>query len=160
MIVQRGRRHLRMGNALDRARWRCDCNVLGFVARSLGVPGEIAANDRAVRERDEDLQAWLTDEHVRLKRELEQIRRKLAADGLFHSGEYGLFRSGEYGYRLNLAKEAAIHEYRDQKRRARRDVALIHGRETWVHGVWRQITLQPRAELQIRVGDAADEASI
>lgn len=115
--------------------------VLGYIARSLAIPGEVAANDAAVRQRDRDLESWLTDEHVRLKRKLHKLRGELSARGAFYSGEYG--------HRLNLAKEAAIHAYRDQERQARRDVALIHDRERWSHRLWRGVTFQPRSQLEI-----------
>jgi hypothetical protein len=115
--------------------------VLVYVARLFAVPSEIAANDRAGRERDEDIDQWLADEHVRLKRELHRLREELNAENLFYSGEYGR--------RLNLAKEAEIHAYRDQEPQARRDVALIRDREHWPHGVWRQLTLQPAAQLTV-----------
>jgi hypothetical protein len=124
--------------------------ILGFVARFLAVPSEIAMNDRTARERDQDLEQWLADEHVRLKRQLERIRNKLAAKGLFYSGSYGVA--------LNLAKEAAIHAYRDQERQARRDVALIRDREHWPHGIWRWLTSQSPAQLKVpdRAGEVLD----
>lgn len=117
--------------------------VLAYIGRFLAVPGEIESNDRAVLERDQDLESWLADENVRLKRRLTRIRNELAARGMF--------QSGEYAHLLNLAKERAIHAYRDQERQARRDVARIHQRENWMHGVWRQITLTPQAVLTVPV---------
>jgi hypothetical protein len=124
--------------------------VIAYVARFFSVPSEIAADDRAVRERDEDLDQWIADEHVRLKRLLQEIREEL--------NDKGLFYSGEYGRRLNLAKEAAIHAYRDQERQARRDVALIRDREHWPHGLWRRLTRNPPAQLTVpgRAGEALD----
>src|SRR5712691_3922944 len=124
--------------------------VIAYVARFFAVPSEIAANNRAVQQRDEDLDQWLADEHVRLKRVLEEIREELNAKGLFYSGEYGR--------RLNLAKEAAIHAYRDQERQARRDVALTREREHWPHGLWRKLSRQPPAQLTVpgRVDEVLD----
>jgi hypothetical protein len=121
--------------------------LIGFVARSLAIPAEIAANDRAVTERDEHLEQWLADEHLRLKHHLETIRNELSGRGLFHSGAYG---AG-----LNRAKEEAIHAYRDQERQARRDVALIRDREHWPHGIWRKVTSRPARQLS--VPNRADE---
>ncbi len=121
--------------------------IIAYVARFFAVPSEIAANDRAVGERDEDLDQWIADEHVQLKRRLETIRKELAATNTFYSGQYG--------HRLNLAKEEAIHAYRDQERQARRDVALIRDREHWPHGLWRKLTRRPL--VQLKVPERADE---
>lgn len=113
--------------------------VVAFAARLATVPREVAAHDRRVAEREEDLSQWVADRDVWLRRRLDAARAKLAARGML--------QSGEYGFRLGLLKEAALHEYRDQQRQAERDVDLIYDAEGWLHGAWRAIRRQPRRAL-------------
>ena len=56
-------------------------------ARILAAWREVAAHERAVRERDEDLEQWVVDETVRLTRGLRQKVDELNARNLFYSGE-------------------------------------------------------------------------
>ena len=105
---------------------------LAFGARLSAIPSECRANDRSVRERDEDLAQWVADEHVRLKRELNTLRDELAARGLFFSGAH---TSG-----VALEKQRTLHSYRDQERQAKRDVAGIHDSERLLHRLWRFIS--------------------
>ena len=51
------------------------------------------------------------------------------------------------GQELATAKAHALHEYRDEARRARRDVALIRGREGWMHRVSRKVSGRPSPTL-------------
>lgn len=104
--------------------------LIALVARATSVPGEVRSDDRRVAERDVDLERWLLDEHVRLKRELRSIEGQLNARNLFHSGELG--------WQMGLAKERALQGYRDQESQARRDVAALGDREGWLHRAWRR----------------------
>ncbi len=113
--------------------------VVAFAARLSTVPREVARHDRLVAERDDDLELWVADQHVRLRRELDHERRELAARNALNSGEYA--------YRLGLVKERSLHSYRDQEQLARRDVAAIYDREGWLHGAWRAIRGRPRHTL-------------
>lgn len=110
-----------------------------------GIPGALDANTRAIADLDEDLGTWVADAHVKLKRELRRIRNELNARGAFHSGEHG--------YQVGLAKERALHAYRDQERRAKREAAEIRASEGWLHRQWRWVTTRP--ELELRTPDKA-----
>jgi hypothetical protein len=106
--------------------------LIGGVAvgvRVLAAWREIDVHDRAVGERNEDLEQWVADDHIRLKRSLTAIRDRLAARNLIYSGEYGRQISEE--------KEGALHSHRDQERDAKRDVARIKNREGWLHETFR-----------------------
>jgi hypothetical protein len=104
--------------------------------RFLTARNEIEANDRLIDELNEDLERWVADDDVRLRRELRDIRAQLAARGMF--------QSGEYSYLLGVAKERALQAYRDQETRAQREAALIRDRENWMHAFWRQRQKMPR----------------
>jgi hypothetical protein len=112
---------------------------LAFGARIASIPRECASHDRAVIERDEDLAQWVSDDHLRLTREIRQIKNELAARGMLSSGEYG--------YLIGLAKEGALQAYRDQERQATRDVARIYETEGWLHSLWRVASRKKRATL-------------
>ena len=109
-----------------------------FAARS-----EIETNDRRVAELDRDLERWVTDDHVRLKRELRDLRNDLSGRNLFYSGEYG--------YRLGLAKERALQVYRDHEDRATREWAAIRASEGLMHLIWRWIARRKRTTLSVPI---------
>jgi hypothetical protein len=118
-----------------------------FVAAFLGllvwlsrIPGQLDEHDRAARELDEDLATWLADRHVKLKRELRTVDSGLAARNAFHSGERGC-QSG-------LTKESALHEYRDEERKAKRTLDALRDRETWLHRLVRWCS-RSRPELEL-----------
>ena len=104
--------------------------------RFLTARHEIDANDRLIDELNEDLERWVADDDVRLRRELRDVRNNLSARGGFHSGEYG--------YQLGVTKERALQAYRDQETRAQREAALIRDRENWMHAFWRWRRKLPR----------------
>jgi hypothetical protein len=70
---------------------------------------EVADNNRAVADHDQDLASWVSARHLNLGREIGQIASDLNARGMFHSGELG--------HQVGLAKEKALHEYRNELRR-------------------------------------------
>lgn len=114
--------------------------LLAFGGRLLAVPRELMANDRAVRDRDEDLETWVADEHVRLERELHELSEALNKENLYWSGHHGK--------QIALAKERALHRFRDQERQALRDAATIRDRETWPHLLYRARKGIPSPELR------------
>jgi hypothetical protein len=116
--------------------------LAGAGARVRAIPGECRAHERAVRERDEDLEQWVTDEHVRLKRELKEIRAALSARNIFYSGQHTL--------EVSLAKERALQAYRDQERQATRDVAAVREREGWLHATSRSLSFRAERSLELR----------
>jgi hypothetical protein len=113
--------------------------VAGLVARSSAGPREVKADDRMAADRDADLEEWVLDETVVLRRRLASVRAGLAARGALYSGDYG--------YQIGLEKEKSLQAYRDQERQAARDVARIFDREGWLHTVWRVCVRQRRYEL-------------
>ena len=95
--------------------------AVALPARLAAIPGEIGSNDRRARERDEDLGQWIADPDVALRVELHGVRARLTADGML--------QSGDYGWRVWQAKEATLHQWRDQERQGKRAVFLIYDRE-------------------------------
>jgi hypothetical protein len=117
--------------------------VIALMVRAVAIPSEARAHDRFVGDRDEDLARWISDEHVRLAREIRTIGSNLNARNLFYSGELG--------YQVGLAKERALHAYRDQETQARRDAAAVHDRETMLHRIYRGLRRQPFRDLETPV---------
>lgn len=109
--------------------------ALTVASRVLAARREIEATDRFVRDRDEDLASWVSDRNLALERELAETTEMLNKDNLFYSGAHGVA--------LARLKERALHEYRDQERQARRDLALAGERESWAHAFWRRRRRQP-----------------
>jgi hypothetical protein len=115
--------------------------AVAFLVRLAALPAEIRSHDRRAHECDEDLASWIGDRDLRLRRELRTKRQELAPKNLLDSGEYM--------HQLSILKERALHEWRDQERQARRDVAAIYDREGLLHRAWRRgrtpVTLQTPA---------------
>jgi hypothetical protein len=109
--------------------------VIGLGARLLAARREIEATDRFVADRDEDLASWVSDRSLALERELTAKTEEMNKENLFYSGAHA--------NALALFKERALHEYRDQERQARRDVAVTQERETWMQTFWRRRRRQP-----------------
>lgn len=108
---------------------------VAVAGRSLAIPSEVRANDADVAERDDALATWVADRHHALGMELRGIRNTLAAQGQHTTGTLDT--------QLASAKPGALHEYRDEARRAARDVALIRAREGSLHRLWRWGRRQP-----------------
>jgi hypothetical protein len=111
--------------------------LIAHGARFWSARSEIADHDRSVDERDEDLESWVSDRSMVLRRELRKITE-------WHNGEdeqgrpRNLHYSGAHAEALAQAKERALHEYRDQERQALRDVAKLHEGEGRFHAFWRR----------------------
>lgn len=99
--------------------------ALGFWARVQSIPTEVGTTDRLVREYDEDLATWVSDEYLRFKHVYKAMIEDLNKRKLFHSGQTGL--------ELGVAKEETLQKYRDQERRAIRGVAALEEKEGWLH---------------------------
>jgi hypothetical protein len=113
--------------------------VLGMVvtywASFWGAYFDVREHDRVARERDQDLESWVADRSIVLRRELEAVTNEHShhKDGTgtsFHSGAHAKDRA--------KAKEKALHEYRDQERQALRDVARLRESEGRMHFHWRR----------------------
>jgi hypothetical protein len=96
-----------------------------------------------VGDRDDDLGQWVSDDYLRLRREIASIKNELAARGMLDSGEYP--------YLIGRAKEQALQSYRDQERMALREAAYIYDSEGWLHSMWRFLSRKNRATLQAPV---------
>jgi hypothetical protein len=103
--------------------------VLALGGRIARIRREIDANDRAIRNIDEHLERWVADSTIDLIRTLRRIRGELSGRGAFHSGEYA--------HLIGLAKEEALHWYRDQETTALSQAADIRAREGALHGLVR-----------------------
>lgn len=119
--------------------------AVGLGGRVAAVPAEIEQNDLDAASRNEDLETWVADRHHSLTAERRGIRNRMAAEGQGNSGALG--------NALAFPKEKALHEYRDEERRARREIEAIAGRENWLHARWRARSGNPRPSLT-----AADRA--
>src|SRR5437868_6325751 len=109
--------------------------LIAFGTRFWNAHGEVASHDRFVRERDEDLSSWVSDRTVELRRDIHAKTEEMNTENLFYSGAHGAA--------IALLKERALHEYRDQERRARRDLALIAETEGPLHRYWRRRVARP-----------------
>jgi hypothetical protein len=99
--------------------------LIGLGVRAARIASEINATDRSFANLDRHLETWVADETINLIRELRRVRAKLAACGALDSGDYG--------YKLGLAKEAALHRYRDQERTVQSQADDISAREGALH---------------------------
>lgn len=109
--------------------------VIGAFVWTWGVPADVEEHDRLIAERDEDLATWLADERLRLNRERGKIIEELNKQNLLYSSERL--------HQLALAKERALHAFRDQERAARRFAAEIAARERFAHHQWRRWRRRP-----------------
>ncbi len=98
------------------------------VTLTVGVPVEVRHHNREAREIDEDLAQWISDECVRLEREL-RGNRNSAGNQLY---------TGAFLGRIAGSKEDALHQYRDQERLARRRRAMLLDDEGWRHRWYRR----------------------
>jgi hypothetical protein len=97
------------------------------VTLTVGIPVEIRHHDRLAVEIDEDLAQWVSDECVRLEREL--MGNKNSAGNQLYSGAFLA--------RIASLKEQALHQYRDQERLAQRRRAMLLDDEGWRHRFYR-----------------------
>jgi hypothetical protein len=115
--------------------------LIAYGVRFWAARSEVTEHDRLARERDEDLEAWVSDRSIVLRRELEEITE------WHNQPERNLFHSGAHAAALAQAKEKALHEYRDQERQARRDVSRLRAAEGLFHTFWRRWQRLDRPQL-------------
>lgn len=124
--------------------------VIAYAGRLAAIRREIAANDRALRVIDDHLETWVSDDTVRLERELHDITEAL--------NKCNLLWSGEHGVQIARAKERALQAYRDQERTARTQEADIGAREGRLHALvraWKSLDFGLKAPE--RVGPILDK---
>lgn len=102
---------------------------LAFGTRINRIGPEIAANDRAIRALDIDLESWIADATVNLVREVRAITNATGPSNTFYSGAHAV--------QIAHAKELALEKYRNEGRRTERAFAEIVAGEGWLHGLLR-----------------------
>jgi hypothetical protein len=112
---------------------------IGLARRVAAVPSEVERNDFDARERNDDLETWVIDEHHQLGLTIADRRQQAAAAGVS--------RGGTIPQATAKVKAISLHRYRDQERQARRDIAVIRGREDWMHRAYRRWKKLPDPQL-------------
>jgi len=120
--------------------------LFGWGGRALAAPSEVAENDRLAAERNADLETWVDD----TTRAIEERDDGIDAEW---RKEFNARVPAPWGRRSTnpekaRAREQALHRYRDEERRARRDITGLRARETWVHTVWRKARRRPPPTLE------------
>ncbi len=110
--------------------------TLAALARALGVPNEVRLHNADTAERDDSLSTWVADRHYALGRETDAVRAQAQASPK-------LMDLTHLDASLAAAKGRALHEYRDEERRARLDLARIRAGERWMDRVWRRVRRKP-----------------
>jgi hypothetical protein len=100
----------------------------------LGVPSSVKDHNREVKEIDDRLGQWISDECVRLERELERHKNEMASQGQHNSGAY--VRG------IAHIKEQFLHLYRDQERQAEERLAALRDAEGPSHRLWRLMAFE------------------
>lgn len=110
--------------------------LLGALARALGIPGDVRTHQAAIADRDDQLASWIADRHYALQRKCQEVRAREPT------------ASKATDQHVADARAAALHEYRDESRRARLDVATILASEGWAHRLYRRATRQGSPQLK------------
>jgi hypothetical protein len=117
--------------------------VITALARALGVPSDARTHDAAIADRDDALATWVADRNYVLARDSKAIRNpKQATTESARSAEL-------HQMDLEIAdlRTAALHEYRDEERRARLARSTILASEGWGHRLWRRLASSAAPEL-------------
>lgn len=96
-----------------------------------GVPEQVKHNNRRAEHLDADLRQYVSDECVRLEREVRGLKNRLASQGQLYSG--AIQRAEAH------AKEEVLHRYRDQLTRAEREWQALRDSEGLRHRAWRRL---------------------
>jgi len=110
--------------------------TLAALAQALAVPNEVRLHNADAADRDDSLSTWVADRHYALQREMDAIRAQARA-----SPKLMDLTALDAG--LAAAKGRVLHEYRDEERRARLDLARIRAGEGWMDRVWRRVRRKP-----------------
>lgn len=135
--------------------------IITALARALGIPSDVRAHDAAIRDRDDALATWTADRNYELEQASKAIRAEVnpnpgerIKDG---SPEDAFHTVATAGYKtqarkadiaIAAARSDALHEYRDEERRARLDRATILAAEGWAHRLWRRVGRDPAPALE------------
>jgi len=115
---------------------------LAQLGRARAACRQIALNDIEAAERNAQLVVWVDDRTRQLMIEMSAITDECAARGIPESGIHG--------GNLKMAKEQALHEYRDEEWRARLDLFHVRAREGGWHTAWRWMRRRPTPALTAR----------
>jgi hypothetical protein len=111
-------------------------SVGAILTRMFGVPAAVKDHNREASEIDERLGQWVSDECVRLERELERHKNESASQGQLTAGAYV---TG-----IAHLKEEFLHLYRDQGWQAEEKIAALRDAEGPPHRIWRLIAFRGR----------------
>lgn len=131
--------------------------ALTAAARAAGIPGDVRVHDAAIRERDNQLATWVADRDYALGRQCTAIRLKVTPgprDAPPPSGiaatvhEDRASGAAKADRAVADARALALHEYRDQERLARIDIAQVLNAEGWAHRGYRKLPLFRRRPIR------------
>ena len=114
--------------------------------RLSAVPSDADRHDRRARALDEDLEAWVADDHRELRQAIGGILNDYAARNLLYSGAR-LAAIAE-------AKTSTLQRYRDWRAATERAFADLGAEESWMHAIWR--VLSRRGKLALRSFDRVE----
>lgn len=132
--------------------------ALTAAARAIGIPFDLRRHNAAVADRDDQLATWVADRDRMLEEECQAIRievmpGKVRPDPGALATPEEQFKLAGYIEWLTSARAAdqnvadarahALHQYRDEARRAHLDVATTLATEGWAHHVWRWLSRNP-----------------
>ena len=95
----------------------------------------VRRHDRLVLEEYEDLITWARDDLQQEAQQLTQVRERLAARGMLHSGGFGL--------ELGQVRDEFSRRWRDRKRAADRKFAELREAEGAAVSLWRKVARKP-----------------
>jgi hypothetical protein len=116
----------------------------------LTIPTDVRLHDEAVRDRDAQLGTWVADRHAQLSADCKTARDQ--QDAIPDAGAPGL--NPEQVEAIHDAREStlrfidreivdrrgqALHQYRDEERRAHIDCAQVLASEGWAHRWFRRL---------------------
>jgi len=112
--------------------------LLPAAARATSIPTEVRVHDAAIADRDQQLGTWIADRHDDLGRECKAHRERLPLPTDNLTGEQHDGMVTNINETIASARELALHQYRDEERRAVLDRARILAAEGWAHRMWRR----------------------
>lgn len=122
--------------------------ALTTTARAAGIPGDVRTHDAAIRVRDDQLATWIADRNYALECERRRLVLRLGAPPAADMDiKAWNLEANATDQDIADARARALHEYRDEERRAAIDVARIVADEGWPHRWYRKLRRRPVAAL-------------
>lgn len=137
--------------------------ALTTAPRAAGLSSDVRTHDAMMCDRDDQLGTWVADRNHELARESKKLRDAVPGDYELEKTPEGGFsmpvtrqaveealranreeRAHEADVAIAEARAAALHQYRDEGRRARLDVARTLAEKGWPHRLYRR-ALRKRA---------------